>query len=86
MMSPPATAQAPVAERPIALPPESESSPMGTVSSLVRDLVFGPDETRAMGVASEKAYQTLRNSGRLTAKDSAIPIGFVRARLPRDEV
>jgi hypothetical protein len=52
-----------------------------------------------MGIASEKAYQTLRNSGRLTAKDSsqsesshwpkkasAIPIGFVRARLPRDEV
>ncbi len=42
---------------------------MGTAFSLVRDSVFGPDNIRAMGAAFEKACQTLRNGGRLIAKD-----------------
>jgi hypothetical protein len=70
---------------------------MGTALSLVRESVFGPDDTRAMSSAFEKACQTLGNGDRLTAKKdviakrivalaqeaSAIPIGFVRARLPQ---
>jgi hypothetical protein len=42
---------------------------MGIAFSRVRDSVFGPDDTRAMGAAFEKACQMLRNGGRLIAKD-----------------
>ncbi len=36
---------------------------MAAALSLVRDAVFGPDDSRAMGAAFEKACQTLRGGG-----------------------
>jgi hypothetical protein len=36
---------------------------MAAAPSLVRGAVFGPDDTRAMGAAFEKACQTFRGGG-----------------------
>jgi hypothetical protein len=96
MMSPPATAQAPVAERPIALPPESGKEPYGYLSSLVRDLVFGPDETRAMGGGREVAmiFADVRLRGVMDGVDLAwevklrwplLPV-ILTSGLPRERV
>jgi hypothetical protein len=42
---------------------------MGTAFSRVRDSVFGPDDTQAIGAAFEKACETLRNGDRPIVKD-----------------